>query len=204
MPKLIRHLWPKEVWSTVSPLLELRYYIWSISTMMSVVHSIHLTHTGRHTWFIIWIWCVNLNCLVELKSTGSTTKALSEVFVSDISVNFISTRSTERFMPAFLFDAFQSLVSRWISWMDHRHHCFFIVGSYMIFMRVILSRAWTQRLNIWVLFLSSKGIFRFLSFTDSLAWIEIILYSGVLCRPRSSKLTVKTTCHSNFLHSKIH
>ena len=171
--------------------------------MVGVVHRIHYTHTVSAC-FIVWIWRVNLNCLRKFVLTRSTAETLPEVFVCDVPVDFISAWCTEWLAQDLIVNIRLRLVAWPISWVDNRHHSFFIYRTRAIQMWIVLPGTWTELLNVRILLLSPERILWLSLFTNCLRPIEVVRYGCILCRTRSTELTVEIFLHSNFLKAQIY
>ena len=153
------------------------------------------------TRLIVRIWRVDFNCLVQFEFANSATETLSKILVSDVSVNLISTWSTEWFVHILLFD----IRLRHSTWEFGRiydwHPWFCVPGSCMSVMWFVPPWTWTARLYIRVLLVSPKGILRLLLFSNVFLCAKVKRDCGILSRWWSLELTVKAFGQSHFFQS---
>ena len=88
--------------------------------MLSAGYSSQMSHTMTSS-LIIWIGRIDFHMVIKLEFPDGIRETLSETLVSDVTVNFVSSRTAVRFMKGFFLHVCNRVNIIFLWRIDYRH-----------------------------------------------------------------------------------
>ena len=128
LPKLVSNLWSKQVMSAIASWPKFALWTFSVTlftfiTVLSASHRSKLAH-AMTSWLIIRVWCVDFHRFTQSKFPNRVVETLSEAFMCDVSIDFISSWTAIGLCHALFFHVCNCVLTILFWGINNRHFCF--------------------------------------------------------------------------------